>query len=151
MLDARAIAQQPLVEAGDRIQALVGERGYDGFANLALEDNPPTLVLRWKGPLPEPVQHLVAELTSTLQVVVREARYSRDELLRETRRIMTVNRPSSVKIWSAGPLTDCSGLHVTIDQSTDMAHAKHTITSPMKLEFSVSGPVVLTCLGPDDW
>ena len=62
MRTPRERAQQPLVEAADRIQVLVREREYGGFGVLALEDDPPAVVLFWKGRLPRPVQHLVDEL-----------------------------------------------------------------------------------------
>jgi hypothetical protein len=143
MLTPRERAQQPLVEAADRIQALVGEREYRGFGMLAVEDDPPAVVLFWKGPLPRPVQHLVDELRRTVRVVVRDAVYSRDELLVEARRIAALDQARiGVKIWGVGSLNDCSGLSVVIDRSTDLERAKREITSPMKLEFSCGGPVI---------
>lgn len=143
MLTPRERAQQPLVEAGDRIQVLVRERDYGGFGVLALEDDPPSVVLFWKGPLPQPVQHLVDELRSTVRVEVRDAIYSRDELRDEARRIIPADRSNiGVKIWGVGPLNDCSGLSVVIDRSADLASAKREITSPMKLEFSFGGPII---------
>ena len=139
----RARAQQPLVEAGDRIQVLVRERRYGGFGMLAVEDDPPSVVLFWKGPLPRPVQHLVDELRSTVRVVVRDAIFSRDELLEESRRIIDLDRArTGVRIWSVGPLNDCSGLSVMIDRATDLARAERVIRSPMKLEFRVGGPII---------
>jgi hypothetical protein len=143
MLTPRARAQQPLVEAADRIQVLVREREYGGFGVLALEDDPPSVVLFWKGPLPRPVQHLVDELRSTVRVEVRDAIYSRDELRDEARRIIPADRSNiGVKIWGVGPLNDCSGLSVVIDRSTDLARAKREVTSHMKLEFSFGGPII---------
>jgi hypothetical protein len=143
MLTPLARAQQPLVEAADRIQVLLREREYGGFGMLALEGNPPSVVLLWKGPLPRPVQHLVDELRSTVRVVVREAIYSRNELREETHRIMALGRSrSGVKIWGVGPLNDCSGLNVMIDRATDLARAERVIRSRMKLEFSVGGPII---------
>jgi hypothetical protein len=136
-------AQQPLVKAADRIQVLVREREYGGFASVALDDDPPSVVLFWKGSLPQPVRHLVDELRSTVRVVIRDAVYSRDELLKESRRIAALD-PShvGVKIWGVGPLNDCSGLSVVVDRSTELPRAEREITSPMKLEFSVGGPIV---------
>ena len=84
-LKPRERAQQPLVKAADRVQLLVEERQYGGFASVALEDDPPSVVVFWKGPLPQPVQHLVDELRQTVRVVVRDARYSLDELRDEAR------------------------------------------------------------------
>ena len=141
MLTPRARAQQPLVEAADRIQVLVEEREYGGFASVALEDDPLSVVVFWKGPLPKPVQHLVAELRCTVGVVVRDAVYSLDELLEEAHRIADRSN-IGVKIWGVGPLNDCSGLSVVIDRSADLARAEHEITSPMKLEFSYGGPII---------
>lgn len=143
MLTPQARAQQPLVEAADRIQVLVHEREYGGFASVALEHDPPSVVLFWKGLLPQSVQQLVDELRLTVRVVVREAIYSRDELLEETRRIMALDRTGTgVKIWAVGPLGDGSGLSVMIDRSGDLDHAKREITSPMKLEFRFGGPII---------
>jgi hypothetical protein len=139
MLTPQARAQQPFVEAADRIQVLVEQREYGGFASVALEDDPPSVVVFWKGPLPTPVQHLIAELRRTVGVVVRDAVYSRDELLEEAHRIAGRSHVD-VKIWGVGPLKDCSGLSVVIDRSTDLALAEQEITSPMKLEFSYGGP-----------
>ena len=45
-------------EAASRIQVLVDEREYGGFTSLALEHDPPAVVLFWKGPLPQPVEEL---------------------------------------------------------------------------------------------
>jgi hypothetical protein len=143
MLTPLARAQQPLVEAADRIQVLLREREYGGFGMLALEDNPPSVVLFWKGPLPRPVQHLVDELRSTVRVVVRDAIYSGNQLREETHRIMALGRSlSGVKIWGVGPLNDCSGLNVMIDRATDLARAERVIRSRMKLEVSVGGPII---------
>jgi len=143
MLTPRARAQQPLVEAADRIQVLLREREYGGFGMLAVEDDPPSVVLFWKGPLPRPVQHLVDELRSTVRVEVRDAIYSRDELRDEANRIIPADRSNlSVKIWGVGPLNDCSGLNVMIDRATDLARAERVIRSRMKLEFSVGGPII---------
>jgi hypothetical protein len=143
MITPRMRAQQPLVDAADRLQALVREGTHTGFASVALEDDPPSVVLFWKGSLPQPVRRLVDELRSTVRIVVRDATYSLDELLEESRRIISVDRSDTgVKIWSVGPLRDCSGLHVEIDRSTDTARAEQAISSPMKLEFRVSGPIV---------
>jgi hypothetical protein len=136
-------AQQPLVEGADRIHALVGAREYGGFGMLAVEDEPPSVVLFWKGPLPRPVQDLVDELRRAVRVVVRDAVYSQDELREEARRIAAIDQARiGVKIWGVGSLNDCSGLNVVIDRSSDLARAEHEITSPMKLEFSYGGPII---------
>jgi hypothetical protein len=143
MRTPRERAQQPLVEAADRIQVLVDARDDGGFASLALEHDPPSVVLFWKGPLPQPVEQLVDELRLTVRVVVRDALYSLDELSREARRIIALDQTGiGVKIWSVGPLHDCSGLRVMIDRAADLARAKREITSPMKLEFSFGGPII---------
>lgn len=143
MLTPRAQAQQPLVEAADRIQVLVGKGDYGGFGMLALEDDPPSVVLFWKGPLPRPLQHLTADLRSTVRVEVRDAIYSRNELLEETRRIAALDPAlTGVKIWGVGPLNDCSGLSVMIDRATDLARVERVIRSRMKLEFKVGGPII---------
>jgi hypothetical protein len=143
MLTRRERAQQPLVKAADRIQELVGEREYRGFGMLAVEDEPSSVVLFWKGPLPRPVQGLVDELERTVRVVVRDAVYSQDELREEARRIAALDQARiGVKIWGVGSLNDCSGLTVVIDRSTDLARARHEIASVMKLEFSFGGPIM---------
>ena len=143
MLTPQMRAQQPLEEAADRLQILVHEREYGGFASVELEHDPPSVVLFWKGPLPQPVQQLVDELRLTVRVVVREAVYSLDELREETHRIMALDRTGTgVKIWAVGPLGDCSGLSVMIDRSTDLERAKREITSPMKLEFRFGGRII---------
>jgi hypothetical protein len=130
-------------EAADRIQVLVDEREYGGFTSLALEHDPPAVVLFWKGPLPQPVEELVDELRLTVDVVIRDAVYSRDELLEEAHRIGVLDQAGiGVKIWSVGPLNDCSGLSVVVDRATDLTHAEREIRSPMKLEFSVGGPII---------
>jgi hypothetical protein len=110
------------------------------------EDHPPSVVLFWKGPPPPPVRHLVDELHSTVRVVVRHAEYSETELIEESRRVMALGQSQvDVQIWSVGPLNDCSGLRVEIDETTDRALAERVITSRMKLEFSVGGgQIILT-------
>jgi hypothetical protein len=143
MRTPRERAQQPLVEAADRIQALVEARDNGGFGMLAVQDEPPSVVLFWKGPIPRPVQDLVDELRHTVRVVVRDAVYSQDELHEEARRIAALDQARiGVKIWGVGSLNDCSGLSVVIDRSTELARAEREITSPMKLEFSFGGPVI---------
>lgn len=143
MLTPRARAQQPLVEAADRIQVLVSERHYGGFASVALEHDPASVVLFWKGPLPQPMQRLMDELRLTVRVVVRDAPYSLDELLEETRRIIALDPARiGVKIWTVGPLNDCTGLRVEVDRATDLARAERGIRSRMKLEFSIGAPIM---------
>jgi hypothetical protein len=143
MLTPHERAQQPLVEAADRIQLLVHDAKYGGFASLALEHHPPSVVLFWKGTLPRPVRDLIDELRPTARVVVRDAAYSQDELAEEAHRIIDHYRShSGVKIWSVGPLHDCSGLEVTIDRSTDLTRAEREIRSHMKLKFTVGGPII---------
>jgi hypothetical protein len=110
---------------------------------LAVEDEPPSVVLFWRGPLPRQVQDLVNELRRTVRVVIRDAVYSQDELREEARRIAALDQARiGIKIWGVGPLNDCSGLSVVIDRSADLARARHEITSPMKLEFSFGGPII---------
>jgi hypothetical protein len=42
-----------------------------------------------------------------------------------------------------GPLNDCSGVKVVIDHSDDLATAKRTITSPIKLTFDFGSQAIL--------
>lgn len=128
MLPPAVRAQLPLVEAADRIQAVVHERDYGGFASVALKHDPPSVVLFWKGPLPQPVQHLVDELRREVAIDVRDARYSCRELRDETRRIKDLDLPG-LRITSVGPLSDCSGLRVTVDEGNDLARASREIVS----------------------
>jgi hypothetical protein len=90
ILTPRERAQQPLVEAGDRIRLLAEERRCGGLASIALEDDPPSVAVSWTGSLPQPVRYLVDELRRTVRVVVRAAPQSLDELLAEAQRIIAV-------------------------------------------------------------
>jgi hypothetical protein len=132
-------AQLPLVEAADQIQAVVHERDDGGFASVALEQEPPSVVLFWKGPLPEPVEHLVDQLQQKVAIDVRDAHYSRRELRDESNRIKDLGLPG-LRITSVGPLGECSGLRVTVDKGNDLARAAREIKSRMRLEFEVQGP-----------
>ncbi len=128
-----------MVEVADRIQVATRERRFDGFGSIVLNRDGHSVTLYWKGPLPREMDELVDELRREVAIDVREAPYSRRELRDETNRIKDLDLPG-LRITSVGPLGDCSGLRVTVDEGNDLARAAREIESRMRLEFEVQGP-----------
>jgi hypothetical protein len=128
-----------MVEAADRIQAVTHERRFDGFGSIELSRDGHSVTLYWKGPLPREMDELVDELRREVAIDVRDAPYSRRELRDETNRINDLDLPG-LRITSVGPLGDCSGLRVTVDEGNDLAKASREIKSRMRMEFGVQRP-----------
>ena len=133
-------------EAADRIQGLTGRRQFDGFGSIVLNRDGGSLTLFWKGALPQEMEELVDELRREVAIDVREAPYSKDELLEETHRIIDLDRPG-LRITSVGAMSDCSGLRVTVDEGVDLALASREITSWIRLEFGVQRPARVIPIG----
>ncbi len=129
-------------EAAHRIQRLTRERRLDGFGSIVLNSDTGSLTLYWKGRLPQGVDELLDELRREVAIDVRDAPYSKDELLHETHRIIELD-PPGVRITSVGPKGDCSGLLVTVDEGNDLTQASREIKSWIRLEFGVRRPGTL--------
>jgi hypothetical protein len=129
-------------EAAGRIQGLTRERRFDGFSSIVLDRDAASLIVYWKGRLPQEMGELVDELRREVAIDVRDAPYSKDELLQETHRIIELD-PPGVRITGVGPKGDCSGLPVTVDQGTDLTQASREIKSWIRLEFEVRRPATL--------
>lgn len=128
-----------MVEAADRIQALVREGQCEGFGSVVLDDDDHSLAVYWKGTLPEEMEGLLQELRRQVVIDVHEALYSRDELRAETHRISALELPG-LHITGVGPIEDCSGLRVSVDVENDLARARREIESRMRLDFDVQPP-----------
>jgi hypothetical protein len=128
-----------MVEARDRIRGLEHERRFDGFGDVVTNHDDHSLTVYWKGPLPKEMVDLVHELQRQVAIDVRDAPYSRDELSEEVLRINGLDLPG-LRITSAGPMRDCSGLRVTVDVGNDLARASREIESQMRLEFGIQRP-----------
>jgi streptogrisin D len=114
--DRRMLAQAPLAAASDRIQQLVDARRLSGFAGTELDGD--TLVLYWHGAVPAVLGQALGQIRREVPVQVRPARYSLATLLAEARRLLGAYSEGAVKLTSAGPLDDYSGLEVGVDPST---------------------------------
>jgi hypothetical protein len=85
------------------------------------------------------MEDLVDELRREVAIDVRDAPYSREELLQKSRRIGGLDLPG-LRITRVGPTPDCSGLRVTVDEGNGLARAGREIQSPMRLELGVQRP-----------
>lgn len=144
-LSAREAAQAPLVAAANEIQGMAMGRGFANFGGVRLDPDhrTGTVWLHWKGPLPAEMAELVEELREDVRIEVVDAPYSLAELLPEARRIASLNTETEgFDVTSAGPLSDFSGIRVTVTRAEDIPRAREAITSPMKLEFDVMGKPV---------
>jgi len=128
-----------MVEAADRIQALVREGRCEGFGSVVLHYDDHSLTLYWKGTLPEEMEGLPHELRRQVAIDVHEALYSHDELRAETHRISALELPG-LHITRVGPIGDCSGLRVSVDVENNLARARREIESRMRLDFDLQPP-----------
>jgi hypothetical protein len=92
------------------------------------------------------MDELVDELRGEVAIDVRDAPYSREELLQESRRIRGLDLPG-LRITGVGPLRDFSGLRVNVDEGNDLTRAVREIESRMRLEFGVQRPARLIPAG----
>lgn len=80
-----SLAQRPLVEAAEQVQAVV-DRGADrGFAGIVLGDKQVTLW--WKGEVPAPVEAAVARVSRDVPVRVAAAAHSHAEIAAAAREV----------------------------------------------------------------
>jgi hypothetical protein len=141
MLSEEARAQAPLVAVADEIQRVVEERGLDGFAGIAIDDDARAVTLYWKGELPDEIAAVVA--AAAVSVDVRPADYSEAELLAEAERIARLGTTrSGAAILQVGQLDDYSGLMVVLDSAAAADRGDQEIDSPVHLEFSTGEPAV---------
>jgi hypothetical protein len=141
MLSEEARGQAPLVAVADEIQRVVEERGLDGFAGIAIDDDARAVTLYWKGELPDEIAAVVA--AAAVSVDVRPADYSEAELLAEAERIARLGTTrSGAAILQVGQLDDYSGLMVVLDSAAAANRGDQEIDSPVHLEFSTGEPAV---------
>lgn len=141
MLSEEARGQAPLVAVADEIQRVVEERGLDGFAGIAIDDDARAVTLYWKGELPDEIAAVVA--AAAVSVDVRPADYSEAELLAEAERIARLGTTrSGAAILQVGQLDDYSGLMVVLDSAAAANRGDQEIDSSVHLEFSTGEPAV---------
>lgn len=135
-IDPTMVAQEPLVEAADRIQQLAGEIG-SAFGGTALDTEEGAVIVYWKGQPPVEITDLIDELRAQgTEVNVEAVAYSLAELDREALRIASLDSASlPVKVTGVGPLDNYSGLLVSIDVGGNISRARQAITSEYPLKF----------------
>ena len=123
----------------DRIHALVGDRS-PGKVSYVLEADKNRVVIYWKAGVPRPFETLLPELRRTVDVVLRDAPYSRLELDRELDRLLgvAVANESSSAVPGAPLRTDGPGIVLLVEKSYEATYP--TLRS---LGLSSSYPVVL--------
>jgi hypothetical protein len=135
IIGEQARAQAPLVAVADEIQRVVEEHGLDGFAGIAIDHEAGTVILYWKGELPDELGSVIA--ASAVTVDVHPADYTEAELLAEAERIARLGTTrSGAVILQVGPLDDYSGLMVVVDSADAARRGDQEIDSPVNLEFS---------------
>lgn len=83
----KMMAQQPAVAAASAMQSAIAEsKDADGFTGISLGDS--SVDLYWKGPVPESVSGLVADIRSHTCVKLHAANYSRKELAAASAQIL---------------------------------------------------------------
>jgi hypothetical protein len=73
-----SLAQRPLVEAAEKVQAAVDRGGRPGFAGIVLDDKQVTVW--WKGRVPGSVASVVARVSRDVPVRTARAAYSQAEI-----------------------------------------------------------------------
>lgn len=73
-----------------QIQDVVSKSRLDGFTGLSLQGS--TLVLYWKGSVPQAVASVIATRPASVQMVVRNARFSLTEMDARERHIVAANK-----------------------------------------------------------
>lgn len=134
------MAQQPLIEASDRIQSLVESDDLNGFVGGRISEDDTQLILYWHGQQPQVLTQLLSEIqASGVQVDVRQTPYSLDALLAESRRIASLRETGDVAITGAGPNDDYSGIRVSVAPG-GLSSAPSLITSTYPLSFVEEAP-----------
>ena len=138
-LHQQVLAQAPLIAAADRIQQLVDARQLAGFAGTEVDGD--ALVLYWHGSVPAALGKALDQVRRSVPMRVRPARYPLATLDAEARRLLAAYSDGAVKLTSAGPLRDYSGLEVGVDPSTT-ASARRAIRSKVPLVIVDHAPAV---------
>lgn len=108
-------AQVPLVELANQVIDASAQGGFTGLAGAAVDIEQRTVVLYWKGALPQPIQDVLAARAADVVVDVRNAPYSYEELDAEARRLIDqVPLTPPARITRVSMLPDYSGLAVSV-------------------------------------
>jgi streptogrisin D len=116
-----AAAQLPLDALATKLNSVVSTEKSSGFSGVAYEGS--TFVLYWRGVVPPPIQQIINQGRQSLRIQLRATRFSLEELDRAERQIMS---RFSGSVLAVAPRLDYSGLHVTVDQSSQTSLAKPT-------------------------
>jgi hypothetical protein len=133
----RMRAQEPLVEAAERIRAVVDEGEADGFAGIGLGNG--DVVLWWKGPLPPAVEDAVAAEQGAVPVAVTHAEHSLAELQAAIAPIADdIRATRAVPYFGVAPQTDGSGIVVFADESAATAAVPERWAVPADMAVSIT-------------
>jgi hypothetical protein len=125
-------AQVPLVQAADRLQALVAKDRASGFTATTLDNAGHGLTVRWKGAVPAAVTaELGRDRADGIAVTVIPAAHSWHEIQAEMNRLgdqlFNAKSPSGDTIVAVQPTSDDSALTVTLAPGTTAANQKAAV------------------------
>ena len=124
---------QPTAEedAADAVMRWLTENPDTNAGSVRILDDHKTVVVYWKGDPPADLQQVAA--SQPVPVAIRQAIYSRAELVAAARSLMESNKGV---ISSAGPSHDFSGVGITLwSKAPQTALAAVRAQSPVPIEF----------------
>ncbi len=124
---------QPTAEedAADAVMRWLTENPDTNAGKVRILDDHKTVVVYWKGDPPAELQQIAA--SQPVPVTIREAIYSRAELVAAARSLMEANKGV---MTSAGPSHDFSGVWITLSsKAPQTALAAVRAQSPVPIEF----------------
>jgi hypothetical protein len=137
-------AQIPLDRAADKIEASAGTLANSGFAGVSVSPSTASLTVYWQGSLPPSVTAVLDEArASGMGVSIKSARYSRQQLRLEAKRLGRLATSSS-HFTSITARFDGAGIDVGVDMpttnTTTMAPLANTLNSSVRTNFVYRRP-----------
>jgi hypothetical protein len=118
-------------DAADAVMRWLTENPDTNAGSVRILDDRKTVVVYWKGDPPTELQQVVA--SQSVPVTIRQATYSRAELVAAARSLMEANKGV---ISSAGPNHDFSGVGITLSsKAPETALAALRAQSAVPIEF----------------
>lgn len=139
-----------------QIQDVVSKSRLDGFTGLSLQGS--TLVLYWKGSVPQAVASVVATRPASVQMVVRNARFSLTEMDARERQIVAANKSvfGGKIVWIGLP-GDYGAIQIAFDttlvNAADLNALQNqvaSISSPISVQAVLAQPFVNYGCPPDN-